>query len=142
MKNLILVAALFFVGGMVEMNAQCSHAKAASTSCSSKSASVSEAALKAADADPTIEKKVCEKSGKVSFYRTTKDESGASVSTQVTYDEGKAMFVNYSADANAAPAAGTSKACCSGKAAKACCSSKKGAKSCSGNKAENTAPVN
>ncbi len=141
MKNLILFAALFFVGGMVEMNAQCSHAKAAS-SCTSKSASVSEAALKAAEMDPSIEKKVCEKSGKVSFYRNTKDESGASVSTQVMYDEGKATFVNYSADANQAPAAGSAKACCSGKAAKACCSSKKGAKSCSGTKAENTAPVN
>ncbi|MBK7232700.1 MAG: hypothetical protein IPH93_10660 [Saprospiraceae bacterium] len=54
------------------------------------------------------------------------------VSTQVMYDEGKAMFVNYSPEAAAASETKSTKACCS----------KSGAKSCSKSKAENTSPVN
>lgn len=139
MKNLFLVLSVVLVGGMVQLSAQsCSHAKA-SKSCSSSTASVSPAAIKAAEMDPSIEKKVCEKSGKVSFYRNSSDANGVLVSTEVVYDEGKAMFVNYTANA-VSEGTGNAKACCSGKAAKACCS-KKGAKSCS-SKAENTAPAN
>ncbi|MBK9632724.1 MAG: hypothetical protein IPO62_16995 [Saprospiraceae bacterium] len=129
MKNLFFVLCVFFVGGMVQLSAQACSKSKASGCCSSKSAS---AAIKAAELDPSIEKKVCENSGKLSFYRNTTDEKGVTVSTQVMYDEGKAMFVNYSPEAAAASETKSTKACCS----------KSGAKSCSKSKAENTSPVN
>ncbi|MBK9272346.1 MAG: hypothetical protein IPM48_12195 [Saprospiraceae bacterium] len=140
MKNLFFVLFVFLLGGMVQVSAQsCSKSKAAGC-CASKTASAEKAALKAAELDPTIEKKVCEKSGKVSFYRNTVDETGVSVSTQVMYDEGKAMFVNQSTEVSHEGEA-KAKACSSAAKGKACCS-KKDAKGCSKAKAENTSPVN
>ncbi|MCC6816858.1 MAG: hypothetical protein IT267_10640 [Saprospiraceae bacterium] len=74
------------------------------------------AASDAAAKDASIEKRVCEKSGKVSFFRNTTDASGATASTEVMFDQGTATFVNSSST--------------SGK--KSCCS--KGSKSCSKDK--------
>ncbi len=91
----------------------------------------SEAALKAASLDPTIETKTC-KDGSVCFVRKTTDASGVAITTQLTYDEAKAQFVAMT-DAEATPgsakngkACSASKACCAKGAAsgKACCKAK------------------
>ena len=40
-----------------------------------------------------LRKKVCEKSGKVSFQRKSTDAAGTVTYNDVVFDEGKAMFV-------------------------------------------------
>jgi hypothetical protein len=89
----------------------------------------SEAALKAASLDPTIETKTC-KDGSVCFIRTTKDAQGVASTTQLMYDEAKAEFVSMPeggmGGAGNGKACSASKACCAKGAAsgKACCKAK------------------
>ncbi len=132
MKNLILVIVmgLFAVAGTGYAQS-CSHASKASAKTCVKP---SEAALKAASMDATIETKVCEKSGKVCFLKKSTDAEGNVASAEVMYDEATAQFVSLPAesDATTEAAAGAvkscskSKACCSkgSKSGKACCKSK------------------
>lgn len=132
MKKLFFLAICLISINFVQ--AQCSHAqKAAAKSCVG-SASISEAALKAAAADPSIEKKECKESGKVCFVRKTVDEAGVASTTEVRFDESTSTFVNQmpeleAASAGKAEGGAKAKSCCKGGAAKACC--KGGAKSCS-----------
>lgn len=132
-KSILIVLGLFIGLSFNPLSAQtCQHAKKDAKSCSASSAAVSEAALKAAEADATIEKKVCEKSGKVSFQRKSTDAAGTVTYNDVVFDEGKAMFVSADgssmSDSKKSCTGGESKACCK-KGAKSCC--KKGAKTCS-----------
>ncbi|NOT37202.1 MAG: hypothetical protein HOP11_07470 [Saprospiraceae bacterium] len=126
MKKLIFFVLLGSVLSIGTISAQCSHgakkscSKSAEASASTDPAYVM-AASEAATKDASIEKRVCEKSGKVCFYKNTQDATGSTVSTEVTFDQATATFVN------ATPATESKKACCSSK--KACCA--KGAKSCS-----------
>lgn len=128
--------------------AACTKAKDGKT-CSSKTDA---AAIKMADSDASIEKKVCPKSGKVSFVRKSICPNTKKVSyTDVEYCSKSEKFVNVSPKSSVKEAAvktacdtqkskGTAtaeKASCSKGAAKdkACCASKKGtdAKTCSKN---------
>ncbi len=128
MKQLFLFVLLSctFTVGTLSAQACCKGKKTCSKTAEA-SASTDQAyvvaASDAASKDATIEKRVCEKSGKVCFYRNSKDANGASASTEVMYDQATATFVNLAATGENA------KACSSGK--KACC---KGAKSCSKDK--------
>jgi hypothetical protein len=119
---------LFFIGfglflGATTLSAQnCSHAQKTGANSCAKSASTcskpSDAALKAAAADASIETKVCETSGSVCFKRKAVDASTGAVSyTDLKYDEATASFVNLPAESSKA------KACCAGK--KTCCAAKK-----------------
>ncbi|MBK8449245.1 MAG: hypothetical protein WAR77_02660 [Saprospiraceae bacterium] len=87
-----------------------------------------EAALKAAKMDASIETKVCEKSGSVCFIRKSVGADGASTSTEVKYDEATASFVNIPAGSGSGngKSCSSSKACCAKGSAsgKACCKSK------------------
>ena len=111
--------------------------KACAKSCAAKAA-------KAANMDESVEQRVCEKSGKVSYYQKMSCPVTGKVSEQqVRYDVASAKFVAVEeavADENMAPAstdgamvpAGSTtakKACCAGKKGKGCCA--KGKKSCS-----------
>ncbi len=124
MKQLFLALFLIFGLTISNLSAQCKHSAAATEKSCSKTASVSEAALKAAAADATIEKKVCEKSGCVSFQRKSVDANGTASYTAVQYDEAKAMFVDMPTEAKSEV-----KACCKAGASKSCCKGK--GKSCS-----------
>lgn len=143
MKKIVFLFGFFLAIGLGTATAQCSKGKAAC--CKSKGTAavgttndaVTEAALVAASTDPSIEKKVCEHSGKVSFHKKAVDPMSGSVSTtEVRYDEAKAQFVSITEEGVAAPA--EKKACgTNASGAKACC--KKGEKSCS--KTAATAPT-
>jgi len=98
-------------------------------------ASVDDAVIaKAASLDDSIERKVCDKSGAVSYHMNYKcAETGKMTSKQVTYDASTAKFVNYSPS----KAEGTAKkACCAAGAKKACCAG--GKKACSKTKSAAT----
>ncbi|MEO6189072.1 MAG: hypothetical protein ABIO44_00620 [Saprospiraceae bacterium] len=82
------------------------------------------AATTAASKDASIEKRTCKGSDKVCFFKTSKDDSGKMVSSEVKYDEATATFVSSKTSCS------TTKSCCAGK--KACCA--KGAKTCSKDK--------
>ena len=123
MKKLVFFSLFFLAVGY--LSAQCSHGSAAAKSCSNGQ-KASEAALKAAAADPNIEKRVCEGSGMVCFKRKSVDAATGTVSyADVKFDEGTATFVNIagcSAGSKTCCKAGASsgKACCKGGAAKSC----------------------
>lgn len=130
MKKFVFFLLLGSVLSIGTISAQaCSHgakkscSKSAEASASADPAYVM-AASEAATKDASIEKRTCEKSGKVCFYRNSTDANGNSVATEVLFDQGTATFVN------AVPATEGKKACCASK--KACCA--KGAKSCSKDK--------
>lgn len=129
MKQLLLLVLLSctFTVGTLSAQACCKGKKACSKSTASSSTEVDQAyvmaASDAAAKDASIEKRVCEHSGKVSFFKNSKDANGATASTEVTFDQATATFVNM------APSNENAKSCSSGK--KACC---KSAKSCSKDK--------
>lgn len=92
----------------------------------------SEAALKAASLDASIETKVCEKSGSVCFLKKTTDAQGNVSKSEVKYDEATAQFVSIPENEATAGSEGKvkscskSKACCAKGSAsgKACCKAK------------------
>ncbi|MEP7195690.1 MAG: hypothetical protein ABI851_04175 [Saprospiraceae bacterium] len=131
MKNLIFVLTLSCAFSIVSLNAQtCSHAKKgtqASCTAGSGDQAYITAASEAATKDASIEKRSCKESGKVCFFKNTKDDQGKTVSSEVMYDQGTASFVSAVSSTDA----GSKKACCAG-SKKACCA--KGAKSCSKDK--------
>ena len=154
MKKLILIAGLFcFVGGM-SLNAQCSKTctkkVGSSTSMADESTNEATAVMVAnmAEADPSIERKVCEYSGSVSYYKKKQCEvSGKTSFTEVNYDAALGQFVNISPSESGAelkrvhskPAkvkeiinadgSANKKACCSTGCAKDCCKDKKSSNS-------------
>gem|GEM_PF-753606 len=101
--------------------AQCSGKKTAST-VSGKKSCAKTCASKLAANDASIEKRVCEKSGKVSYMRkATCAKSGKTSLTPVQYDAGSKKFVNVApaadamtvggGDSNAMTVAGEKKSC-------------------------------
>ncbi len=90
---LMALAVFAFVGTSNITYAQCS-GKTAST-VSGKKSCAKTCASKLAANDASIEKKVCEKSGKVSYMRkATCEKSGKTSFTPVQYDAGSKKFVN------------------------------------------------
>lgn len=138
MKRLVLLFALLgFVAASSVQAQNCSHAKKTATA-----AAVSDddsGAAKAALLDNSIERQVCEKSGKVSYYRKDVCEKSGKVSlTEVQYDTPSGKFVNVSpsekASCNKGGATkvgldGKKGACCASGAKKDACCAKKGASS-------------
>ena len=124
MKKLLLLIGFGLFAYSASLSAQtCSHAN--KTAEAKTCVKPSEAALKAASMDASIETKVCEKSGKVCFLKKTTDAQGATTSTEVRYDEAQAQFVSIT-DADGKPkTCSSAKACCAkGGKGKACCKSK------------------
>ncbi len=114
MKNLLLLLA-FVLGGVVVSVAQ-SDANSAVT----VNMDAVEMAEKAAMADDSIEKKVCSKSGEVSYYKTSVCPASGKVSAEpVQWDEAKATFVSTKMEAG-----DSAKKSCS-KSKKECSKSKK-----------------
>lgn len=115
------------------VNAQnCSHAKKSSSSASvEKTSEYAKTVAAAAELDESVEQKVCEKSGKVSYIRKSVCEKSGKVSyADVEYDAATAKFVNVSpSDVKATG----KKSCCASGATKA---SNKKAGCCSGDKAK------
>ncbi len=140
MKKLFLL--LLFVGlaGLTAQAQSCHGGKKASAEATTisqdQSPEVLAAAEKAAEADKNIEKRVCEKSGKVSFVRKYTCEKSGKVSYKaVVFDAEKGAFI----DAGPSSCSGAEKASCSekagdkkscSKAEKASCSKKGGDKAC------------
>lgn len=143
MKKLILFAVLALAAVGVQAQHNCgSKSHSASTTSSSVS---DEAAAQAASLDGTIDRRVCETSGKVSYYKKDVCEKSGKVSfSQVQYDAATSQFVNVApssvsdkksgsccaskgASASATSGEGGSKASCAGKTSgsKACCAGKK-----------------
>ncbi|MBK8955180.1 MAG: hypothetical protein IPM34_06440 [Saprospiraceae bacterium] len=132
MKKLVLFVAFGLFLSAQSAVAQCSHA--AKSAEAKQCVKPSEAALKAASLDASIETKVCEKSGSVCFMKKTTAEDGTSTSTEVRFDEATAQFVAIPA-ADASMDASTAKKSC----AKACCAKGKSGKACCASKAKGTA---
>jgi hypothetical protein len=127
MKHLLSLFSLVLFVGVSQLSAQenqtptaadavetSSHAKKCSKTCAAKAA-------KAASMDESIEKKVCEKSGKVSYHKKSVCEKSGKVSYQeVQYDEASAQFVTLDeTDVKASSAkksCGKKKGCCAKKA--------------------------
>jgi hypothetical protein len=152
MKKVLILFAFVFSAGMVSAQT-CTKAEKAACAKSGKTciktgtasadgetkvASALSVAEIAAENDPTIERKVCEYSGNVSFYKKNVCEKSGKVSmTEVMFDEEASTFVNVSPkdmdekEAKVVKTASESetvktKACCKGKA-KSCSKSKEGA---------------
>lgn len=140
MKKIFMLFVLMALVGTVSVDAQtCSKSKEACTT----------AAVKAANTNVDIEKRICEQSGKVSFVRKSVcDVSGKTSYTDVEYNMDTKKFVNVSPThasgkaAKAKASCGTAKkagCCAAGKAkatsasttAKKACCSKGAAASCS-----------
>lgn len=140
MKKSILTCALFVMGLFVvnTATAQCAKSASANKSCCASKASSSVSvdtdskALLTAMAEQGVSKKVCEKSGTVSYFISNDSPDGAEASAQqeVAFDEKLGLFVNVSpkkaccakgsAEAKACDKkeASTGKACCAAKAEK------------------------
>ncbi|MDQ3141059.1 MAG: hypothetical protein M3Q56_02310 [Bacteroidota bacterium] len=139
MKKVFFVLSLGCLLSIGQLAAQtCNHsAKATSGKSCTKaemkacgSATVSAAALTAAVNDPTIEKKVCEKSGAVCFVRKSVDATTGEASfASVKYDDATATFVNYTPETTEVKG---KKACC--KAGSKSCTKATGASSAKGAK--------
>jgi hypothetical protein len=113
MKKLLLmcVVMLGFVGLSQAQTKACS--KADKKACAKACAKTSKAAAKLASLDDSIEQKVCEKSGSVSYVRKSVCETSGNVSYEsVEYDSMLGKFVNVS------PA--MEKKACTAKEMKAC----------------------
>lgn len=89
--------------------------------CAKPGAGVSDAASKAAAADPSIEKRVNAESGAVSYVRKVSN-NGAVSFADVRFDDAVGKFVNLTPEEAAKCAAGQKPACCAGKANAASCS--------------------
>lgn len=113
MKKLLFVALLACGFVMVQAQSE-SLAKASNSSVAQDAATV------AASMDPSIDRRVCETSGKVSYYKKDVCEKSGKVSfSQVQYDAASGQFVNVS------PSQVAEKAVCAGKTSgKSCCASK------------------
>lgn len=121
MKQITLMFTFVLALGLVSATAQ-SNAPA-KKSCAKKCMGVAKtqdagdagamAAATLAAQDASIEKQVCEESGKVSYVRLVTDENGAVAKEAVHYDVDKGEFVE---------SAPTKKACCAGDAKPSCCS--------------------
>ena len=157
MKKVLFLLGIGLVFGLGSLNAQCAKSKGAC--CKSKgtasteiapvgivsTSAVSAAALVAAANDATIEKRVCEHSGNVSFHKKSVDAATGAVSySEVVYDNAKAQFVSLASESDVK--VGDKKAGCASGTGKSCC--KKGQKSCSKGEAnatpamqENVAPA-
>ncbi len=112
MKKLFMLFAFMGLVSVASVSAQsCSKSKAnSSTTCTV-------AATKAASLDASIEKRVCEKSGKVSFVRKNVcSTSGKTTYTNVEYNTETKKFVNVSPTHTSGKAAGKASTSCSAKA--------------------------
>ncbi len=120
MKKLILFVAMFGMVGF--LSAQCSKTAGANKkSCCAKTAA---AAATSASLDASIEKKVCEKSGKISYYKSsTCPASGKVTQTEVRYDDKAKQFVNVAEVSQEASTTNAKKEC-SKKCAKKCSKAK------------------
>ena len=114
MKKVLLIIGLFVFAGTASIFAQ--------TESSNSEEGIENVAViadKAAAADENIEKKVCQKSGKVSYVRKDVCEKSGKVSyTNVTYDATAAKFVSLEASEK------EGKSCGSKAKAGGCCASK------------------
>lgn len=115
MKKALLIFGLFAFAGVLTIQAQ------SNDNATQKVENAAMAAEKAAASDASIEKKVCETSGKVSYVRKNVCEKSGKVSyTSVSYDAMSGKFVSL----EDAPKEGE-KACDSkAKSASGCCASK------------------
>ena len=126
MRRFLLLFAVLCFAGLGTANAQCTKGKKA---CAKKSvqATSNDAetfAMNAALEDETVERKVCSKSGNVSYHQSsTCAKSGAVSVNEVQWCTKSNKFVNVS------PSEGMAKPACS-KGAKASCSKSAGAKAC------------
>ncbi|MBK7342935.1 MAG: hypothetical protein IPJ06_07390 [Saprospiraceae bacterium] len=118
MKKLLLL--LLLVPAALTIQAQSAKHNCASHSAAATSVSAEvsdEAIAQAASLDESIERRVCETSGKVSYYRKDVCQKSGKVSYEaVSYDAANGQFVNASpSDMNAKDA----KSCCASKGASA-----------------------
>lgn len=132
MKKLLMLVAFL---GLVNMaQAQCTKSAKTAGTKSACCAKTTAAAAKAASLDESIEQRVCEKSGKVSFVKKSVCETSGNVSfADVEYCTKSEKFVNVSPsdvkavnasmDMDAKPACSKSKAACT--KSKAACSKSK-----------------
>ena len=155
MRKILFLFAFVLATGLTA-NAQCSKsASAEKACCASKktagadakacagskvaSASMESEAEMAAAANENIQKRVCETSGKVSYYEKSVCEHSGSVSrNEVEYNTAQKKFTRV-ASASMERSATTgevktteTKACCKKDGDKKCCASDKGAKACAG----------
>ncbi len=124
------------IAGLTAQAQSCHGSKKASDKAEATATAVSQdqspevlaAAEKAAEADENIEKRVCEKSGKVSFVKKyTCEKSGKTSYKAVVYDAEKGAFV----DAGGSSCSGEKKASCDKDGdKKACCKKGEGKKAC------------
>ncbi|MCP3932637.1 MAG: hypothetical protein GY705_26505 [Bacteroidetes bacterium] len=151
MKKILLLFAFVGVFGLVQATAQtcCSKkAKTTSTTCKDSNADVMKAAVKLASLDESIEKKVCDESGKVSFVKKDVCSVSGKVSyTDVEYNAAAKKFVNVSPsgknvvkkEASAVKTSTTTKtSSCGSKAPTPFGCSKKAGACCSGSKSTST----
>ncbi len=124
MKKLFMLFALVSLVGTASVTAQ---------TCSKSKAECTAAATKVAASSADIEKRICEKSGKVSFVRKgVCAVSGKTSYTNVEYNADTKKFVNISPSHTSGKAA--KKACCAGKEKAACSTGKAKATSASASK--------
>ena len=120
MKKMLVLFACLGMFGM--MTAQTSSDATAATE---KQMCTKSAAAKAASLDGTVESRVCEKSGNLSYVRKSVCEKSGNVSfSEVKYDSASGKFVNYSPSKGTKASCSKSKAACS-KSKAACTKSKK-----------------
>lgn len=139
MKKLFLLFALVGFAALGTVQAQCHGKKSAATTEVNTN---DEAAAKLASMDETIERRVCEKSGNVSYWQKSTCEKSGNVSfTQVSYDASANKFVNVSPE-EVHGKSSSAKSCCAGGASakgvsskKSCSSASKGGACCSSKKA-------
>jgi len=129
MKKLFMLFAIMSMVGVASVSAQ---------SCTKSKAECTAAASKAASLTADVEKKVCEKSGKVSFVRKSVcEKSGKASYANVEYNTATKKFVNISPSSEKA----TKAASCTGKSkasaakGKATAASAKSGASCAKGKA-------
>lgn len=127
MKKVLFVAILALGAWTVQ-------AQSAKHSCAGHSTSASadisdDVIAKAASLDETIERRVCETSGKVSYYRKDVCQKSGKVSYEpVNYDPETSQFVNASPSEMSGNASG--KSCCAGKSSSGKTSCASGKSSC------------
>lgn len=151
MKQFLLLFA-FIACGTIAAQAQCGHAAKTSSAAVETAAVDNNVVLAALEADDSVEKRVCAKSGTVSYARKSVCATSGKVSySDVEYCTKSAKFVNVSPSEKAACAkkcskgkamstsskaacsktAGSKKACAKDAKSGACCKSKAGAKASS-----------
>lgn len=158
MRKILFLFAFVMATGLT-VNAQCTKSASADKACCASkktagadakacagskvaSASMESEADMAAAANENIQKRVCETSGKVTYYEKSVCEHSGSVSwNEVEYNSAQKKFTKVASagmerNATTGEVKSTDKACCKKDGNKACC--KEGEKkACSGHKAEN-----